>query len=125
MTSPTRTELTQLEPGVVATPFRNVANPNQNASGSIHDQATATKLGFRGGTVAGSNHMDLFAPLAAKGCTVDLLKGHDDIPGWLDGRAAPGSLVLTLGAGDIGRQVENICRHLAARADGPRGKGRS
>jgi len=66
MTSPTRTELTQLEPGVVATPFRNVANPNQNASGSIHDQATATKLGFRGGTVAGSNHMDLFAPLAAK-----------------------------------------------------------
>jgi len=34
MTLPTKTELTQLEPGVVATPFRNVANPNQNASGS-------------------------------------------------------------------------------------------
>ena len=29
--------------------------------GSIHDQATATKLGFRGGTVAGSIHMDQYA----------------------------------------------------------------
>ena len=29
--------------------------------GSIHDDATATKLGFRGGTVAGSIHMDQYA----------------------------------------------------------------
>jgi hypothetical protein len=30
--------------------------------GSIHDDATAHKLGFRGGTVAGSVHMDQFVP---------------------------------------------------------------
>jgi hypothetical protein len=30
-------------------------------SGSIHDDATATKLGFRGGTVAGNIHMDQYA----------------------------------------------------------------
>src|SRR3954466_14871217 len=29
--------------------------------GSIHDDATASKLGFRGGTVAGSIHMDQYA----------------------------------------------------------------
>ncbi len=32
-------------------------------SGSIHDDATASKLGFKGGTVAGSVHMDQFAPI--------------------------------------------------------------
>jgi hypothetical protein len=32
------------------------------AKGSIHDDATATKLGFRGGTVAGSIHLDQFVP---------------------------------------------------------------
>ena len=31
--------------------------------GSIHDDATAQKLGFRGGTIAGSIHMDQFAPI--------------------------------------------------------------
>jgi len=30
-------------------------------SGSIHDDATAAKLGFRGGTVAGNIHMDQYA----------------------------------------------------------------
>src|SRR5262245_38272034 len=30
-------------------------------AGSIHDDATASKLGFRGGTVAGSIHMDQYA----------------------------------------------------------------
>ena len=50
---------------VIRGPFRPVQNPNAElGSGSIHDQATAQKLGFRGGTVAGSNHMDLFPPLA-------------------------------------------------------------
>jgi len=67
MSTITETQLTEIEPGVLATPFRNVINPNAGAgAGSIHDQATATKLGFRGGTVAGSNHMDVFAPLAAE-----------------------------------------------------------
>ena len=65
MSTATRTQLTEIEPGVLATPYRNVINPNAGAgAGSIHDQETATKLGFRGGTVAGSNHMDVFAPLA-------------------------------------------------------------
>jgi hypothetical protein len=34
----------------------------QEIKGSIHDDATASKLGFRGGTVAGSIHMDQFVP---------------------------------------------------------------
>jgi hypothetical protein len=38
-------------------------NWSSNAAGSIHDDATARKLGFRGGTVAGSVHMDQFVPL--------------------------------------------------------------
>ncbi len=32
-------------------------------AGSIHDDATAAKLGFRGGTVAGDVHMNQFPPL--------------------------------------------------------------
>jgi len=67
MLTASTTLLTEIEPGVLATPYRNVLNPNIGAgAGSIHDQETATKLGFRGGTVAGSNHMDVFAPLAAE-----------------------------------------------------------
>ena len=38
-------------------------NGSADAKGSIHDDATASKLGFRGGTVAGSIHMDQFPPL--------------------------------------------------------------
>jgi len=37
-------------------------NWSADAQGSIHDDATAAKLGFRGGTVAGSIHMDQFVP---------------------------------------------------------------
>jgi hypothetical protein len=40
-------------------------NMAQTLAGSIHDDATASKLGFRGGTVAGSIHMDQFVPLLA------------------------------------------------------------
>ena len=32
-------------------------------AGSIHDNATATELGFRGGTVAGDIHMNQFPPV--------------------------------------------------------------
>ena len=49
---------------------------------------------------------------------VDLLDGHQDIPSWLERRVPAGSLVLTLGAGDIGRQLEDICAHLDSRQDG-------
>ncbi len=51
--------------------------------------------------------------LQAKGLdAVDLLTGHEEIPAWLDRRAVAGSLVLTLGAGNIGRQLTYICAHL-------------
>lgn len=43
-------------------PFRTPRNMAAEAKGSIHDDATATKLGFRGGTVAGSIHLDQFVP---------------------------------------------------------------
>jgi len=47
----------------VVGPFRSPHNSAAQQRGSIHDDATASKLGFRGGTVAGSLHMDQFAPL--------------------------------------------------------------
>jgi hypothetical protein len=40
-------------------PDAEAARPD-SASGSIHDDAVATGLGFRGGTIAGSVHMDQF-----------------------------------------------------------------
>jgi hypothetical protein len=43
-------------------PFRTPRNMAAEVKGSIHDDATASKLGFRGGTVAGSVHMDQFVP---------------------------------------------------------------
>jgi hypothetical protein len=47
-------------------PMRIPRNTAAQSRGSIHDDATASKLGFRGGTVAGSLHMDQFAPLAVQ-----------------------------------------------------------
>lgn len=44
-------------------PFRTPRNAFQEAKGSIHNDAVASKLGFKGGTVPGSVHMDQFAPL--------------------------------------------------------------
>jgi hypothetical protein len=44
-------------------PVRMPRNSAQHQKGSIHDDATAQKLGFRGGTVAGSLHMEQFPPL--------------------------------------------------------------
>lgn len=43
-------------------PFRTPRNMAAEVRGSIHDDNTAQKLGFRGGTVAGSVHMDQFIP---------------------------------------------------------------
>ena len=48
---------------VITGPVRSPRNLAANIAGSIHDDATATSLGFRGGTVAGSIHMDQFPPL--------------------------------------------------------------
>jgi hypothetical protein len=55
-------------------PLRRPRNLSARATGSIHDDATATSLGFRGGTVAGSIHMDQFPPL--------LLQAFG--PGWFE-----------------------------------------
>src|SRR5579875_2553063 len=52
-----------LRDGVLVGPVRRSRNTAINQRGSIHDDETASKLGFRGGTVAGSIHLDLFPPL--------------------------------------------------------------
>jgi hypothetical protein len=52
-----------LEGGVVAGPWRRPPNTAAGSKGSIHDDATAQKLGLRGGTIAGSFHMEQFVPL--------------------------------------------------------------
>jgi acyl dehydratase len=49
--------------GVITGPVRRPRNLAAQARGSIHDDETAAALGFRGGTVAGSIHMDQFPPL--------------------------------------------------------------
>jgi hypothetical protein len=48
---------------VIAGPVRRPRNLAADIAGSIHDDETASALGFRGGTVAGSVHMDQFPPL--------------------------------------------------------------
>ncbi len=49
--------------GALVGPFRQPRNLHQQTEGSIHNDAVATKLGFRGGTVAGIIHHEQFAPL--------------------------------------------------------------
>ena len=49
--------------GVLAGPVRRPVNFSRGAVGSIHDDATAQTLGFRGGTVAGNIHFEQFPPL--------------------------------------------------------------
>jgi len=51
------------EQDVITGPVRTPRNLAAHVAGSIHDDATASALGFRGGTVAGSVHMDQFPPL--------------------------------------------------------------
>ena len=49
--------------GAVAGPIRSPRNIEQSLPNSIHNDAVAQKLGLRGGTVAGSLHMEQFPPL--------------------------------------------------------------
>jgi hypothetical protein len=49
--------------GVIIGPYRAPRNLAATQRGSIHDDATAKPLGFRGGTVAGSIHMEQFPPI--------------------------------------------------------------
>lgn len=60
--------------GVFMGPIRRSVNNAINSKGSIHDDETASKLGLRGGTVAGSVHMDLFGPLLYRAFGEDWLK---------------------------------------------------
>jgi hypothetical protein len=47
----------------VSGPLRHPRNLHQDAPNSIHNDAVASRLGLRGGTVAGNYHMDQFPPL--------------------------------------------------------------
>jgi hypothetical protein len=49
--------------GILAGPVRRPVNFSRDAKGSIHDDATAQTLGFRGGTVAGNIHFEQYTPL--------------------------------------------------------------
>lgn len=52
-----------VQDGTIIGPLRRSVNQAQEVEGSIHNDAVASKLGFRGGTVAGSIHLELFPPL--------------------------------------------------------------
>ena len=52
------------------------------------------------------------------GVAVTSLPDTGDLDAWLAAAAPPGALLLTLGAGDIGREVAGICRRLDARGGG-------
>jgi hypothetical protein len=62
MTTQTTTDIVE-QNGVLVGPYRAPRNLAATQRGSIHDDATAKKLGFRGGTVAGSIHMEQFPPI--------------------------------------------------------------
>jgi hypothetical protein len=49
--------------GVLVGPLRRPRNSGRAGEGSIHHDETAQKVGFRGGTIAGSVHMGQFPPL--------------------------------------------------------------
>ncbi len=61
---------------------------------------------------SGGDSEAIAAALVRKGATPTLLAGHDEVPGWLDAQVRSGDLLLTLGAGDIGRSVATICKRL-------------
>jgi UDP-N-acetylmuramate--alanine ligase len=66
----------------------------------------------------GDADSDLIATILAERFVKDatVLGSADEVPGWLDDHVAPGDLLLTLGAGDIGRQVTGFCDHLDCRS---------
>jgi hypothetical protein len=52
--------------GLYVGKWRRPVNTAIDVKGSVHDDAAAQELGLRGGTVAGSIHMELFLPLLLK-----------------------------------------------------------
>lgn len=63
------TEITETD-GALIGPWRQPRQMLQaqtyDAHASIHDDATAQKLGFKGGTIEGPTHFSQFAPLGAR-----------------------------------------------------------
>lgn len=55
-----------LKEGRLYGPWRRPRNPHGGIAGSIHEDGTAQKLGFRGGTVAGNIHFEMLVPLLLK-----------------------------------------------------------
>jgi hypothetical protein len=66
MTTETRETGIVERDGVLIGARRTPRNGAADQKGSIHDDATAKPLGFRGGTVAGSIHMEQFPPLLVR-----------------------------------------------------------
>jgi hypothetical protein len=124
-----------LKGGRLYGPWRRPRNLHNENPGSIHDDATAQTLGFRGGTVAGNIHFEMLAPLLLevfgprwfergtlsidfKYATVDLeeVRGVLDAP--LEGAAdmqvnvlieRPEDVVVGVGTASVGDCVEQTC----------------
>jgi len=60
-----------LQGRIIEGAFRSPHNGFQQAPGSIHNDEVAAKLGFKGGTVPGSVHMDQFAPMLVEAYGAD------------------------------------------------------
>ncbi|OHB32374.1 MAG: hypothetical protein A2882_01235, partial [Phenylobacterium sp. RIFCSPHIGHO2_01_FULL_70_10] len=60
---------------VIEGDYRTPHNGFQQAPGSIHNDEVASKLGFKGGTVPGSVHMDQFAPMLVETYGADWFAG--------------------------------------------------
>ena len=58
-------EITERD-GVLYGPLRAPTNPGRETAGNIHSDEDARNLGFRGGLVAGSIHMEMFPPLLVR-----------------------------------------------------------
>jgi len=56
----------EVRDGMLVGALRAPVNPMRKAEGSIHDEDEARKLGFRGGLVAGSIHMEQLAPILVR-----------------------------------------------------------
>ncbi|MGB2694847.1 MAG: hypothetical protein WBD55_06615 [Dehalococcoidia bacterium] len=55
-----------LQDGFYYGPLRTPANAGRGTSGNIHSDEDAQRLGFKGGLVAGSIHMEQFAPVLVR-----------------------------------------------------------
>ncbi|MEW6186505.1 MAG: hypothetical protein AB1585_12290 [Thermodesulfobacteriota bacterium] len=55
-----------IKDGQIIGPWRRTVNSAIQVKGSIHDEEMASKIGIRGGAVAGTNHLDIFVPLLLK-----------------------------------------------------------